>query len=301
MFVITGATGKTGKAISENLLSEGRKVRVVARTRERLLALAEKGAEPFAASVTDSSAIQRAFSGARAAYLMVPTDLSTPHVRSYQQEIGRTYAEAIQKAGIAYIVNLSSIGAHEPGGAGPISGLHDVEQQLNQLESVHIVHVRPGFFMENFFSLIDLIKSRNIIGTALRPDVRLPMIATSDIAEFATQRLLNLDFSGHTTRELLGPGDFTMEEAARIIGKAIGKDDLSYVQFSYEEEERSMIAMGCSQDMARSLSEMHKSFNEGLHGQEKRTPENTTRTSFEDFARSFAAVYHAHEREEPAA
>lgn len=295
MYVITGATGNTGKVISENLLSEGRKVRAIARDRKRLQALAEKGAEPFAASLTDNSAMQRAFSGARAAYLMVPTDISTPDVRSHQQEVGGTYVEAVQKGGIAYLVNLSSIGAHEPEGVGPISGLHHVEQQLNRLEHVHIVHLRPGFFMENFLSLIDLIKSRNIIGTAIRPDVRLPMIATRDIAGFAAQRLLNLDFSGHATRELLGPGDFTMQEATRIIGKAIGKDDLAYVQFSYEEEERSMIAMGFSQDMARSLNEMHKSFNEGLRAQEKRTADNTTQTSFEEFAQGFATVYRAHE------
>ena len=53
------------------------------------------------------------------------------------------------------------------------------------------------------------------------------MIATRDIAQVAAQLLLRLDFSGHSTRELLGQRDISMQEATRIIGKAIGKEDLS--------------------------------------------------------------------------
>lgn len=78
----------------------------------------------------------------------------------------------------------------------------------------------------------------------------------------------------------------------RIIGKAIGKPDLPYVQFPYEEAEKAMVQMGISQDMAKGFVEMNKSINDGfaITGT-PRTEENTTPTSFEEFAESFAAVY----------
>ena len=122
------------------------------------------------------------------------------------------------------------------------------------------------------------------------------MIATRDIAEVAAQLLLDLGFSGHSTRELLGQRDITMEEATRILGKAIGKGDLGYVQFPYEQAEQAMVALGLSQDVARSVNEMDRALNEErVRPLEKRSAANTTPTSFEQFAERFAAVYRSQE------
>ncbi len=88
------------------------------------------------------------------------------------------------------------------------------------------------------------------------------MIATRDIAQVAAELLLQLDFSGHLTRELLGQRDISMHEATRIIGKAIGKEGLAYVQFPYEQAEQAMLTMGLSQDVSRSLNEMDQALNE---------------------------------------
>ncbi|PYV40596.1 MAG: hypothetical protein DMG06_19755 [Acidobacteria bacterium] len=122
------------------------------------------------------------------------------------------------------------------------------------------------------------------------------MIATRDIAEIAAQLLLRLDFSGQSTRELLGQRDISMQEATRIIGKAIGKEALAYVQFPYQQAEQAMMGMGLSQDVARSFNEMYRGLNEErVRPLEKRTAANTTPTSFEQFAESFAAVYRSPE------
>ena len=126
----------------------------------------------------------------------------------------------------------------------------------------------------------------------MREDRLIPMIATRDIAEVAAQLLLRLQFSGHSTRELLGQRDVSMREATRIIGKAIGQEDLPYVQFPYEQAEQAIVGMGFSQDVARSLSEMDRAMNEGrVRPLEGRSAANTTRTSIETFAETFAAIY----------
>ena len=77
---------------------------------------------------------------------------------------------------------------------------------------------------------------------------------------------------------------------------------LAYVQFAYEQAEQAMIAMGLSQAVARSLSEMNRAFNEGrVQPQETRNAENSTRTSLEQFAAGFAAMYRSQDRITPAA
>ena len=300
MYVVTGATGNTGRVIAETLLERGKKVRAIGRSSERLQSLVDKGAEAFVGSVTDGSAMLRAFRGAQAVYLLIPPNNVAENFRDYENEAGKAYANAIRQAGIPYVIVQSSIGAHLSQGAGPISGLYDVEQELNRLEGVNVVHLRPGFFMENLFFNLDLIRNQNINGSTLRGDLLIPMIATRDIAQVAVQLFLSLAFSGRSTRELLGQRDISMQEATRIIGKAIGKEELAYVQFPFEQAEQAMVAMGFSRDVARSLNEMDRALNEErVQPLEKRSAANTTPTSFEQFAESFAAVYRRQEGAKP--
>ncbi len=292
MIVITGATGNIGKPLAEMLLSKGQKVRVVGRSKERLKSLVEKGADPFIGSVDDSSEMARAFSGAKAIFAMIPPDLTAKDTRAHQNNIGETLAKAIVQSGVKHVVNLSSVGAHLSEKVGPVTGLYDQEQRLNQLKEVHVLHLRPTYFMENLLWNVGLIKNMGINGTSLKGDLSIPMIATRDIAADAAERLLHLDFSGKSARELLGQREISMNEVTEIIGKTIHKPGLKYIQFPYEDAEKAMVGMGLSQDSAQGFNELSRAFNEGiLKPTEKRTAKNSTPTSFEEFAKTFAAVY----------
>lgn len=294
MLVITGATGKTGSNITEILLEKGHKVRVIGRDAGKLKAFTQKGAEAAVGDMADAAFLTRAFNGAEAVFALIPPNFGVADFRAYQKKIGESIVSAIKGSGVKYIVDLSSQGAHLPDRTGPIKGLHDQEERLNKLDGVNILHLRPTYFMENLLMNIDMIRKKNIMGSAVRGDVKFAMIATKDIAAYAADRLAKRDFTGKSVADLLGERDLSLNEAAGIVGKKLEKPDLRYVAFPYEDAEKGMVAMGLTPDLSKLYIEMSRALNEGLFAVNvPRTKENTTPTPFETFADLFAAAYYA--------
>lgn len=288
--VILGASGNTGSIVADFLLSKRKKVRVVGRDAGRLQRFVRKGAEAFTADVSDVTALTKAFQGARAAYLMLPPIFS----REEQEQQSDAIAKAVKDSGLRYAVNLSSYGAHVPKGTGPIAGLHSAQQKLNAISDLNVLHLRAAYFMENNLAAIEMIDGMGIFGHTLLPDLKLPMIATRDVGEYAARRLLDLDFSGKQTRELLGERDLSMAEVTAVIARGIGKPDLRYQQFPYDQMQQALTQAGFSPKKAAVYIEMFQAINEGvLAAQEPRSPENTTPTSFETFVQDvFVSAYH---------
>ena len=293
MYVVLGATGNTGSIIANSLLTKCERVRVVGRDASRLARFVRKGAEAFTANVTDAAALTKALSGARAAYLMLPPSLTSLDYRADQERESDSIAKAVRESDLRYAVLLSSFGAHVPEGTGPIAGLHSAEQKLNAINGLNVLYLRAGYFMENHLAAIGMIQGMGMFGHALLPDLKIPMIATRDIGDYAAERILKLDFAGKQARELLGERDLTMTEVTAIIARGISKPDLRYVQFPYEQVLQVLMQMGIPPKTAGQFIEMYKAINEGLvAGQEPRSAENTTRTSFETFVQDvFVPAY----------
>lgn len=293
MIVVTGATGNTGRVVVAQLLAAGDKVRAVGRSAEKLERFRQKGAEVFVGEVTDAEAMARAFAGAGAAYLMIPPDMKAKNVAAHQDAVSNALGSAVEKAGVKHVALLSSIGADHAEKVGPIKGLHRFEQRLNRIANLNALYLRPGFFMENLFQYIGLIKSMGMLAGTERGDVPGPWIATRDIGVVAAEALRKRDFSGKQTRELLGARDYTMQETARIVGKAIGKEKLSYSKVPAMMVRPAMAAMGLSPDLIDNILEMYEGVDAGLvAAREPRSPQNTTPTTLEQFvAEVFVPAY----------
>jgi uncharacterized protein YbjT (DUF2867 family) len=289
-YVILGASGNTGAIVASSLLSKGEKVLVVGREAGRLERFVRQGAEAFKAELSDAAALNKAFSGARAAYLMLPP-ISTREDQELQSD---AIAKAVKESGLRYAVHLSSYGAHVPEGTGPVAGLHSSEQKLNAIGGLNVLHLRPGYFMENHLAAIGMIHAVGVFGHALLPDLKMPMIATRDVGEYAAQRLVKLDFSGKQTRELLGERELSMKDATAVIARGIGEPNLRYEQLPYDRVQQALTQMGFSPKKAAVYIEMFTAINAGvLAAQEPRSAENSTPTSFEKFVRDvFAVAYH---------
>jgi uncharacterized protein YbjT (DUF2867 family) len=294
-YVICGATGNVGSKVAKSLLAAGVPVRAVGRERVRLGPLAATGAEPWPGDLGDAKFLSKAFSGAGGVFAMIPPKYDAPDIAAYQNGIGEALATALENARVPRVVTLSSIGAHLIEGTGPVRGLHDMEKKLERLGDADVTHLRAAYFMENHLWNVPVIREHGMNGSPIRPDAPIPMVATKDIAEEAARLLLAKTLSGHTVRYLLGPRDLTMTEATRILGRAIGKPDLQYIQFPEEEARKAMSGMGMSDSAIDALLEMQRGFNAGrIRPTQERNASNTTPTPLEEFAETvFAQSYRA--------
>ncbi len=293
MYVILGASGNTGNVVAKNLLARGQKVRVVGRNAAHLQPLAAQGAEIFIADATDASALTKAFHKVDAAYVMIPPSPTSNEYRAYQDRVSDAITEAIKNAGVKNVVSLSSFGADKPSGTGPVAGLHDLEQKLNQIDAANVLHLRAGYFMENTLPQVGAIRMVGSMIGPVAPTLKLPMTATRDIGAAAADALLRLGFQGKQTQELHGQRDVDYTEAAAIVGKAIGKPDLGYIQAPDNQIRAAMVQMGMSDNMAGLILEMAGALNSGhMRALEPRSAANTTPTKFETFvAESFIPAF----------
>jgi len=295
MYVVLGATGNTGAAAVKALIEKGEKVRALGRDAAKMTRMFGDGAEAFGADVNDVAALTRAFSAATAAYLMIPPQINAPDFLEMGGRISDVITEAVKSSGITHVVLLSSIGAQHPAKTGPIVGLHRFEAKLAAVPGLNVLALRPVFFMENFLMAIGLIHSMGFIGNGIKGDMKMPMIAAGDIGRYAAEALVARDFTGVQVRELLGPREYSHEDAARILGVEIGKPKLSYQRFPSFMVEQALKQMGLPAKTAALMSEMNDAANDGLlNPQEPRSEKNTTATALEEFAKQvFAPAYNA--------
>lgn len=293
MIVVTGATGRTGRRVAEVLLARGQKVRALGREARKLEPLVQLGAQPCTGNVEDVLYLTDAFAGASAVYLILPEDLSQQDLRAHQERVSDCYASAVTKAHVRFLVNLSSIGAQHAQGTGPIVGLHNQEEKLNRIDGLNVLHVRAAYFMENLFMSMAPLRATGTLPGGMRGDAPMPWIATKDIGAYAADRLVARDFSGISIQELHGERDISMNEAASIVGNAIGKADVTYVQVPSPALEAALLKMGLPKKTAELIIEMWEGANGGLIApQEARSGRNTTPTTLESFVSdTFAPAY----------
>lgn len=295
MYVVIGATGHTGSTVAEKLIAKGEKVRVIGRDERKLEQYRQKGAEAFVGDATDASAMERAFAGADAAYVMIPPNMAAPDISGFQRRVTDALASALQKNGTKQAVVLSSVGADKPDKTGPVVGLHRLEEKLESIAGLNVLFLRAGYFMENTLAQVGVIQAFGTMAGPLRADVACPMIATRDIGAAAAEALARRDIQGKQRRELLGAGDVSYAQLAKIVGTAIGKPNLQYQQFGGAQLKPAMMQMGMSANMVDGLLEMSDAINSGyMRALEPRSAQNSTPTTIETFvAETFVPAFKA--------
>lgn len=289
---LTGSLGNITQPLAKTLISNGHQVTIISSNPGRSEAIRSLGATPAIGNVADVSFLTEAFRNADALYTMVPPSFSATDYRGYIADTGRNYVQAIRNAGVKKVVNLSSIGAHLPGGTGPIAGLHDVEQLYKDLDDVAVVHLRAGYFYNNFYGNIDMVKQGNILGANYDAQTRLVLVHPDDIAAVAAAQLQS-DLSGQQVVYVASEDAYTASDVSTAIGQAIGKPDLPWVAFSDEDAFQGMIQAGLPEEIAKNYVEMGSAMQSGALYEHyfNNKPSALGTTKLKDFAAAFAAAY----------
>ena len=291
-FVVTGSLGNISKPLAEKLVAAGHSVTVVSSKADKVAQIEALGAKAAIGSVDDVAFLTQTFTGADAVYTMVPPNFGAGDWKKYIAGIGENYAEAIHTSGVKNVVNLSSMGAHMPERCGPVSGLFFVEKSLNALEGVNVKHLRPGFFYPNFLANVGMVKHMGIIGGNYGEGATLVIVHPEDIAEVAAEELLSLSFKGKSVR-YIASDEKTTNEVAAILGKAIGKPELPWVNFKDEETFGGMVQAGLPEEIAKNYAEMGSAMRSGemISDYLKNKPAEFGKKKLEHWAPVFAAIY----------
>lgn len=292
---LTGSIGNISKPLAEILISAGHAVTIISSGSGKKTAIEALGAKAAIGSLADITFLTNSFKEADVVYTMVPYNFGATNYRQYVAGIGNNYASAIKASGVKRVVNLSSIGAHLENGTGPITGLHDVEQILNQLGNVAVKHLRPALFYNNFFFDIALIKGQNIIGNNYSKEARLVMGHPRDIAEVAAYELQQ-SFTGKSYR-YVASDEQHISDIVKILGSAIGKPELQWIQFTNEQTFTGMTMSGIMPPTIANLYvELGIAIDKGIlwEDYDRSKPKIVGKTKLVDFAKeAFAPLYNS--------
>jgi uncharacterized protein YbjT (DUF2867 family) len=218
---VVGATGRIGAKLTRTLLSAGHQVKALSRGGPALDALVKLGAEPCLGSFdTGAGEFDKFFGDADAAFLMVKTDWNNIH--GHYPAVAQRFVDALRKSQVRLAVSLTAMGSEVAGSTGHFESFYKLDQALNQLSDIDLVHLRAGWFMENMLFFTGAVARHGRIAWSLDTGVKLPWAATHDIADLAVKELTNPAGEHRVIREV-GSEDLTMPEVAAMISTEIGR------------------------------------------------------------------------------
>ena len=265
MYVITGATGNTGSVAAHALLDAGKKVRVLVRNAVKAKALAARGAEIVVGDLWDTKALQQALVGAQGVYLVSPPDMTATNFVADRKAQLDTAIRTVAEAKVPHVVFLSSQGAQNTAGTGPILTVHNGEKAL-RAAGVPSTFVRAAYFAENWAAVMPVAKKDGVLPTFLAPDVAYPVVATQDIGAVVAQALIDGP-RGVRIIELSGPREVSANDVGQAVSRALGRE-IKVVAAPLDAVVPTFTSFGISANVAGLFRDMYESMAKGHIGPE---------------------------------
>jgi uncharacterized protein YbjT (DUF2867 family) len=182
------------------------------------------------------------------------------------------------------VVGVSALGRGTPWAthAGYVTGSLAMDDLIASTGVAYRALVNPSF-MDNIARQVSVIKSQGMFFSPIDGDRKLPSVATRDIAAAATRLLLEDSWSGVDEVPSLGPEDLSFNEMAETISEVLGKD-VRFQRNTFEAYKARFVELGMSDAMAQGMTDMAWAKNEGIDNAVTRTPQNSTPTSFHQWA-----------------
>jgi uncharacterized protein YbjT (DUF2867 family) len=280
MIVITTPAGTIGHQVLENLLGSGEHLRLVARDLSGISADTRQRVEVIEGSHGDPAIVDKAFDGADGVFWLIPPDPRAESVAAAYVGFTRPAAETFKKHGVKRVVGVSALGRGTPWAAhaGYVTASLAMDDLIAGTGVAYRALTNPSF-MDNIVAQVTAIRNQGMFFSPIDGDRKLPAVATRDIAAAASRLVLEDSWSGVGEVPLLGPEDLSFNDMAGVISEVLGKE-VRFQQITFEAYKDRFVGFGMSDAMAQGMTDMAWAKNEGLDNAVRRTPDNSTPTSF---------------------
>ena len=216
IILVTGATGKTGAPVVEQLLEKSYPVRAfVHGIDDRSQRLSELGADIVVGDFHNLQSVHQAMKGVGRAYLCYPPFEGLLHATT-------NIAIAARDEGVQSLVNMSQISAREEAES-PLAHEHWQAEQVLDWADVGASHIHPTFFAEDLYLFTgDSIAREGKIYLPFGDGKHAP-VSAEDIARVVVGILVDPQAHAGKHYVVTGPCDLSVDEMAEILSGELGK------------------------------------------------------------------------------
>jgi uncharacterized protein YbjT (DUF2867 family) len=253
MFVIAGASGRTGGVVAERLLALGQRVRVVVRNPRDGERWRLRGATAAVAALDDAHGIEQALANASGFFVLMPEDARVPDFHAHRRRMSNAIAAAVRTSGVPHVVFLSGAAAAVADGNGLARELHHLETLLFDGGRT-VTAIRAVAFQENVAWALPAALGEGIYPNFYpTADFEFPMVATGDIGWYAAHCLVEAAGRSEVI-DMLGPR-YSVRQVADMLGSALHRT-LRIVDIPAPRHVDALNGAGMPRPFAESLAEL---------------------------------------------
>lgn len=252
MIVVSAATGHIGSQLIKQLVARDQEVIGITSNPEHVSKIEKAGAKAVVIDIFDTSGLRELLNKAEKFYLLNPPgDISGNPSQEERQSV-QVLIDAVKNGNLKKIVAESTYGAQPGEAVGDLSVLYELEQKLAKIE-IPCEIIRGAYYFSNWDMSLDSAKSEGKLYSFFPTDFKLPMVAPSDIAKLAADRLIDDEI--RQLHHIEGPRHYSPRDVADAFSKALDKK-VEVVEIPQQNWESSMVEMGFSEAAARSMANM---------------------------------------------
>ena len=277
MILITAPTGKIGSRLTAELLSSGQPLRLLTRDPTKLAREVSAKAEIVQGSMGDPDVLDRALRGVSALFWLVPSPATAPDVRDYYLDFTRPAAQAVRTHGVTRVVTVSSLyrGTDRP--TGPGFAVNAMDEAFSDTGAAYRA-LWSANHMENTARQVATLR-QGFFSLPVEPQVRMPLVATRDVATVAATLLLDRGWAGQGGIPVMGPEDLSHDEMAVIMSEVLGRP-IAFRPTSKDDFVSGMEARGASHGVSQWLADMFEQGAADPYGSATAASREDTPTTF---------------------
>jgi NAD(P)H dehydrogenase (quinone) len=215
MILITGAAGKTGKAVIEAVAARGAQVRALVHRAAQTDEVTAQGAREVAVGgFDDPAALARAASGVTAIYHICPN--VSPHEIAYAKAV----VTAAKAAGVPRFVYHSVL--HPQIEAMPHHWAKLRVEEMLLASGLDVTFLQPTAYMQNILAGWRSIVEDGVYQVPYPVETRISLVDLRDVAQ-AAALVLTEPGHGSATYALVGTAPLTQIEVADALSAALGR------------------------------------------------------------------------------